>query len=434
MKTFSLKSALVMSLFLPLVASAQFFTDTQNGDVNAGFRKTGSHQEAYELVAYLGNVSNYLAMAVGTTTNIGFYTNQLATMCPDGLGNLQWSAFASSTLPLTNSIGAWPEKTCFYTLPRTSASVQTSQPARLSTSIEGQLEGEILGVSSGANALSAILASPGQQGNTNANNNNMLILEPTADAADDDNLSYHIADPTTSSLGDFGGNAIDYSVENVTSNSFTSPVISDFYANVPTGRGNGFTDPITGLSTGNADYLGYFTLATNGALSFTRALAVVAPSVASLSASATNGFGPLTVAFSDSTSGSATNWVWNFGNGVIITNTTAGTVTNIYSAAGSYTVTLTVYGPGGSSSDTVANFIVASPKPDIRLTAAAGKLVFSGSNCPAGAQYRVLSSTNLLSTVATWKPVFTNTFASSGTFSYTNTPGSGNAFFILVSP
>lgn len=433
---FGIKSALAVSLLLPSLAGAQqYFTDTQNGDVNLGVRKTGSHAEQYELVAYLGNISNYLAMAVGTSTNIGFYTNQLATMCPDGLGNLQWSVFASSTLSLTNTIGVWPEKTCFYTLPRTSPGAQTSAPARISPSIEGQLEGEILGVSSGANALSATLASPGQQGNTNADNNFLLILEPTADAPDNDNLSYHIADPTTPSVGDFGGSAIDYSVENVTSNSFSSPVVSDFYANVPTGASGRNIDPITGLSTGNADYLGYFTMATNGALTFTRAIAVAPPTVTSVTASVTNGFGPLTVVFSDSTSGGATNWVWNFGNGTIITNTTAGSVTNTYTTAADYTVTLTVYGPGGSTTYTVSNFIMTLPKPDIHLTTSSGKLAFSGSNCPAGVQYRILSSTNITAALATWKPVYTNTFGSNGTFGYTNSIGAtGSAFFILVSP
>ncbi|HTV41075.1 MAG TPA: PKD domain-containing protein [Candidatus Sulfotelmatobacter sp.] len=431
-----LKSVVAISLSLPFLANAQqYFTDTQNGDLDAGFRKTGSHQEAYEMVAYLGSLSNYLAMAVGTTTNIGFYTNQLATMCPDGLGNLQWSAFGSSLNSLTNSLGVWPEKTCFYTLPRTSPGAQTAAPARISSSVEGQLEGEILGVSSGANALSATLASPAQQGDTNTDNFSLLILEPTADAADDDNLSYHIADPVTSSIGDFGGTAIDYSVENVTSNTFSSPVVSDFYANVPTGRGTEYTDPITGLTTnGTADFLGYFTMATNGALSFTRAVAVTPPSVSSVTASATNGFGPLTVVFSDSTTGSATNWVWNFGNGVIITNTTAGNVTNTYTAAASYTVTLTVYGPGGSATYAVANFIVTSPKPDIHLTTSSGSLVFSGSNCPAGVQYRILTSTNLTTVLANWTPVYTNNFGNNGTFGYTNSIGSGRSFFIMVSP
>jgi PKD repeat protein len=168
-------------------------------------------------------------------------------------------------------------------------------------------------------------------------------------------------------------------------------------------------------------------------MTFTRASAL--PSPGTITASATNGFGPLTVVFTNTASGGGiTNWVWNFGNGTMITNTTAANVTNTYATAGSYTVTLTVYNPGGSSSVTVANFIVASPTPKVTLTAANGQIVLSGTNCPAGVQYRFLTSSNLLTVLSNWKPIFTNTFGSNGTFAYTNTIGKTNSFFILVSP
>ena len=38
---------MVQALVLaPALAGAQYFTDTQSGDVDAGFRKMGSYQEA----------------------------------------------------------------------------------------------------------------------------------------------------------------------------------------------------------------------------------------------------------------------------------------------------------------------------------------------------------------------------------------------------
>lgn len=417
---------------LPLVTNAQqYFTDTSAGDVNSGFRKTGSYEEQDEMVTYLGNISNFLAMAAGTTTNISFYTNQLATMCPDGLGNLQWSVFASfqTTGPLTNSLGVWPVETCWYTVPRTNVNVQTTPISRLSYSSEGTgLREPILAVS--GNAFQTSVSLYNTDGNTNADNNSLLVLEPV-NYLPQYLLTAAIGDASTPSLGDFGGVALDFSVENVTSNSFTSPVVSDFYANVPEGHGVE-VDPITGATSGNADYLGYFTLNPNGTMSFTRASA--APAVSGITASATNGFGPLTVVFTNSTSGGITNWVWNFGNGTTITNTTGGSVTNIYTTAGSYTVTLTVYGLGGSSTETIANFIVTSPKPKIILATPSGKVVLNGSNCPSGVQYRILTSTNLTTTLPNWKPIYTNTFASNGTFSYTNSIGGTNTFFIMVSP
>jgi PKD repeat protein len=426
----TLKFVVLMAVFLPLLADAQqqYFTDTLGGDVNLGFRKT-IHPESDEMVVYLGNISSFLAMAAGTSTNISFYTNELAVMCPDGLGNLQWSVFATfQGSSLVNSAGTWPKDTCWYTYARTNVNMQAtpSDPGRLLSSVKGTLEGRIISVSGGANTLGSSISS-----STNAGNFSLLLLEPVADADLDDNLSFFIGDSTTPSIGDFGGGAIDYSVENVTSNTFALPTVSDFYANVP----NGETDPLNGTTSGNIDELGYFTLYTNGVIMFTRASSVAAPLAGSVTASATNGFGPLTVEFTNTASGSITNWVWNFGNGVMVTNTTGGVVTNTYTLAGSYTVTLTVYGPGGSSMDTVANFIVASPVPKLgSLTVTGGKLIFSGSNCPAGVQFRILTSTNVVTSLANWTPVYTNTFGSNGSFSYTNSISSTNSYFIMVSP
>jgi PKD repeat protein len=442
------KIAFLIAL-LPSLANAQYFTDSNGGDLDAGFRKIMPAPEQYEMVAYLGNVTNFMAQTIGTTVTISNYsTVQLTNMCPDNFGNLQWSVFASFDGNLTNYWGnysnlpavPWPHDTCWYTLARTN-DVQTTPPPRLNTGNEGSLQGTILGVSLGANTLSQDLASSSYEGNTNTNNDATVVLEPTsADASPDinDNLSAYIGDPSDNGFGDFQDGAINYTVENITSNTFSTAAVSDFYVNVPYHIGSSLgsqIDPLTGSTNqGPADYLGYFTLYPNGSMTFTREAAVAAPSVSSLAASVTNGFGPLTVVFSDSTSGSATNWVWNFGNGTIITNTTAGNVTNTYTLTGSFTVTLTVYGPGGSSSYSVAHFIVTSPTPNISLMTSTGQLIFNGSNCPAGVQYRILSSTNVQTTLANWTPVYTNTFASNGTFSYTNMIGKTNTFFIMVSP
>ncbi len=117
-------------------------------------------------------------------------------------------------------------------------------------------------------------------------------------------------------------------------------------------------------------------------MTFTRASAATVPSAGAITSTLTNGFAPLTVVFTNTATGSITNWVWNFGNGTIITNTTGGIVTNTFAAGGTYTVILTVRGPGGSSSVTNTNFIVASPKPTIKGFMAAGKFVIFGTNCP----------------------------------------------------
>jgi PKD repeat protein len=182
--------------------------------------------------------------------------------------------------------------------------------------------------------------------------------------------------------------------------------------------------------------VGYFTLNPNGSMTFTRASAVSVPSAGSVTSTVTNGFSPLTVVLTNTASGSITNWVWNFGNGTILTNTTGGNVTNTYSTGGDYTVTLTVYGPGGSSTVTLANYIVASPAPILSVQIlAGGKLAFSGTNGPAGVQYRILTSTNLALAFTNWIPVFTNTISSNGSYGYTNSAtAQASAYYRLVSP
>lgn len=80
--------------------------------------------------------------------------------------------------------------------------------------------------------------------------------------------------------------------------------------------------------------------------------------VANFSASPTSGYAPLTVNFTDQSTGSPTSWNWNFGNGSI--NSTVQSPTHTYSTAGNYTATLTA--SNAASSSTVTGSInVISP-------------------------------------------------------------------------
>jgi PKD repeat protein len=158
--------------------------------------------------------------------------------------------------------------------------------------------------------------------------------------------------------------------------------------------------------------------------------------VAGFSGTPTNLFVTQAVAFTDASTGSMTNWVWSYGDGHSVTNTTSANVTNIYALAGSYSVSLIVNGTGGSSTNTKANYVVVKPKTAIvGVTLAGGKLVFGGANGPAGQPYRILTATNVALPLANWTPVWTNVFAADGSYSYTNTLGTNAAgFFLLVSP
>ena len=86
----------------------------------------------------------------------------------------------------------------------------------------------------------------------------------------------------------------------------------------------------------------------------TTTLNVIAPADAAFSASPQTGTAPLTVAFTDESTGSPDQWAWNFGsysagdNGI----STAQNPTHTYDAAGTYTVTLTA--KAGVTGDTVS--------------------------------------------------------------------------------
>ena len=76
--------------------------------------------------------------------------------------------------------------------------------------------------------------------------------------------------------------------------------------------------------------------------------------VVNFSASASSGTAPLSVAFTNTTTGPVTTWAWNFGDG---TTSNLNSPTHVYSTPGSYSVTLTATGTGGTASKTAATAI-----------------------------------------------------------------------------
>jgi PKD repeat protein len=72
------------------------------------------------------------------------------------------------------------------------------------------------------------------------------------------------------------------------------------------------------------------------------------------SANPTKGSAPLTVSFTDQSTGSITSWEWDFGDG---SSSTAQNPSHTYFDSGTYTVTLTVAGPEGSDFETKSNYI-----------------------------------------------------------------------------
>jgi PKD repeat protein len=109
---------------------------------------------------------------------------------------------------------------------------------------------------------------------------------------------------------------------------------------------------------------------------------LVAPPVAGFNAAPRAGAAPLSVSFTNLSSG-ATNYSWAFGDGKTSPFTNAA---NIYSSAGSYNVTLTATGPGGTNVLGHAGYIIVTnpPLPPMKLvnlaSSSSGAFQFAVSN------------------------------------------------------
>jgi PKD repeat protein len=84
--------------------------------------------------------------------------------------------------------------------------------------------------------------------------------------------------------------------------------------------------------------------------------AVSAP-VAGFTASPRVGQPPLSVVFTDTSTGGIDSWSWDFGDGV---TDTVQHPTHVYSDTGTFTVSLTVSGPGGADTETKTDYIYVS--------------------------------------------------------------------------
>jgi PKD repeat protein len=84
--------------------------------------------------------------------------------------------------------------------------------------------------------------------------------------------------------------------------------------------------------------------------------------VAAFSATPTSGDAPLSVRFTDESTGNITSWAWDFENDGTI-DSTEQSPAYVYSAAGTYAVSLTITGPGGSDDETRTGYITVVQPP-----------------------------------------------------------------------
>ncbi|AKB52502.1 Chitin binding protein [Methanosarcina barkeri str. Wiesmoor] len=92
----------------------------------------------------------------------------------------------------------------------------------------------------------------------------------------------------------------------------------------------------------------------------TDCITVAAKPVAAFSASPTSGKVPLKVQFTDTSTGTPTKWIWNFGDG---SKSFHQNPVHKYSKAGTYTVSLTVKNAAGRNSITKTKYITVTVKP-----------------------------------------------------------------------
>jgi PKD repeat protein len=96
--------------------------------------------------------------------------------------------------------------------------------------------------------------------------------------------------------------------------------------------------------------------------------------VAAFTANVASGEAPLSVAFTDASSGSPTAWAWDFGDGATSSEQNA---THTYTTAGTYTVNLTVTGEGVSDSEVKTDYITVAPHIQRTWTVGAGGCDFT---------------------------------------------------------
>lgn len=140
---------------------------------------------------------------------------------------------------------------------------------------------------------------------------------------------------------------------------------------------------------------------------FTVPRGVVLPT-ANYSAAPTSGNVPLTVSFTDNSTGAPTAWNWNFGD----RNTSSErNPTHTYSAAGNYTVALTVSNAAGTDTKTKAGYITVKTVPPKLLAA------FSASPTSGNATMRVAFTDNSTGSPTSWRWSFGD-----GTYSTSRNP------------
>jgi hypothetical protein len=243
--------ALVAIAALASMPEAHALTYTNsNLDAMLCFRETTT-SHPLDLEVNIGSITNYIALPIGTTTNISQYTPSQLT---DAVGSSDYSGVKFSVLACAHfgSPANYPitGDTLYATKARLVPSVQSAPFGRSGDTALVQAGGKIYSLGIQAANYS------GQQAAGPDNTATAVGISPG-----------NTLQSCEAYLGS-GNLAGTYSpVEALAPSTFSSPIVADLYENVPTGS----PDPLNGNATsGSVSYIGYFTFNTDGTTTFTR--------------------------------------------------------------------------------------------------------------------------------------------------------------------
>jgi hypothetical protein len=254
------------------VTQAQFSYNAgvgQAGDVLVCFRPNSG---SYDLVADAGPVSAFTSLSAGQSITIdpAYYTGSFLSYV--GTNNISWSVLVAERLPGSQQANLW------LTRPRTNNNVQSAPWPEKNESAQATAASQIDAIGNDAANIAQQVTTP--FGVCPASSSTSVV-EPEGGSLNggSDFNSYSFMMSTLGNLGgNFWGDQSGSSVEQSTPANFTSGTQTsraDFYQLNSTN------------SSGNATYLGYFDLATNGVLTFTAGSVITSPTITSIVSSGT---------------------------------------------------------------------------------------------------------------------------------------------------
>lgn len=266
---------LALALAASQPARAQVFTYKQ-ADLCLGLRKPVADADGNEVVVDIGQASNYVDLAIGSTISVpNLSVSQLAGSFV-GYSSLQWSVLGYYIGG--GAYAGYPNYTLWLSEARPSASVQSTTITREVYGSQKTMKPYIQDIFSGAQGISKAIVTSNQFNTPYFVQENITTVDNTYQQPTF-LMDYWLNDTIIAGLADLQGNWDQNSLESTNPPSFTAGSdYLDLYEVRPLtdSSGNPIVDPHTGTS-GPAYYLGYFQFTSGGSITFTRAASSATP-------------------------------------------------------------------------------------------------------------------------------------------------------------